>query len=223
MRSSMSQRKTRIRVAIVDDHRMFLDALSEWLRREEPEVKVTAAVVSWADLLMHRQFPVDVVLLDVDLKDNIPLAIKLPALHAAGVKTILMSAYAQPNTVRDALANGALSYLVKSEETETIAMAIRSAMRGESLVSEELMRSIDTEKSLEMQPLSPKERQVMALYGGGATVKDVAFQLGIAEETTKSHLKKIRATYRGAGIDIRSKIALRRRAIVDGLLRDLGI
>ena len=46
----------------------------------------------------------------------------------------------------------------------------------------------------------------------------VAFQLGISEETAKSYLKRIREKYRVAGIDVGTKVALRRRAIQDGIL-----
>jgi hypothetical protein len=58
----------------------------------------------------------------------------------------------------------------------------------------------------------------MALYGGGEPVKSVAYQLGISEETAKSYLKRIREKYRVAGIDVGTKVALRKRAIQDGIL-----
>ncbi len=58
----------------------------------------------------------------------------------------------------------------------------------------------------------------MALYGGGEPVKQVAEQLSISEETSKSYLKRIREKYRVLGIDVGTKVALRRRAIQDGLL-----
>lgn len=58
----------------------------------------------------------------------------------------------------------------------------------------------------------------MALYGGGEPVKGVAFELDISEETAKSYLKRIREKYRIAGIDVGTKVALRKRAIQDGIL-----
>lgn len=58
----------------------------------------------------------------------------------------------------------------------------------------------------------------MALYGGGEPVKQVAQALEISEETAKSYLKRIREKYRVAGIDVGTKVALRKRAIQDGLL-----
>ena len=138
----MTDPENRIRVAIVDDHRMLLGALTEWIRSAQ-DIDMVAAVASWPELLTHGQFPVDVVLLDL-------------ALNAGEV--------------------------------------------GGS------------------PKLSAQERRVMALYGGGEPVKAVAFQLSISEETAKSYLKRIREKYRVAGFDVGTKVALRKRAIEDGIL-----
>jgi DNA-binding NarL/FixJ family response regulator len=59
---------------LVDDHRMILSGLAEWIRSAADDIAVVAAVATWPELLTHPEFPVDVVLLDLDLKDNIPVA-----------------------------------------------------------------------------------------------------------------------------------------------------
>ena len=206
-----------ITIAIVDDHRMLLAALTEWIRSAADDIEMVAAVATWPELLTHERFPVDVVLLDLDLKDNIPVSIKLQALKAAGVRTMLMSAYSDPNVVREALAAGAQGYIVKSETADMIVEAIRAAMRGDSFISEELDVAL-SQSTTGSPKLSAQERRVMALYGGGEPVKAVAFQLSISEETAKSYLKRIREKYRVAGIDVGTKVALRKRAIQDGIL-----
>ena len=207
---------SRIRLAIVDDHRMLLGALSEWLRNAASDIDLVMAVPSWSELLAHPEFPVDVVLLDLDLRDNIPISIKLSTLKSAGVRTMLMSTYSEPAVVREALGAGALGYLVKSEPVETIVEAIRAAQRSESYLSRELEDALDDDGAAPR--LSAQERRVMALYGAGQPVKAVAFQLGISEETAKSYLKRIREKYRLAGYDVGTKVALRKRAIADGIL-----
>ncbi|HEY0261093.1 MAG TPA: response regulator transcription factor [Lacisediminihabitans sp.] len=208
----------RIRLAIVDDHKMLLGALTEWIRNAASDITMVAAVSTWPDLLIHPEFPVDVVLLDLDLKDSIPVSLKISTLKTAGVKTVLMSTYSEPNVVREALAAGAFGYLVKSEDAEMIVEAIRSATKGESYVSAELDLALNAVDVGGAPKLSAQERRVMALYGGGEPVKAVAFQLGISEETAKSYLKRIREKYRVAGIDVGTKVALRKRAILDGIL-----
>ncbi|HEX3679763.1 MAG TPA: response regulator transcription factor [Galbitalea sp.] len=214
----MSPAENRIRLAIVDDHRMLLGALTEWIRNAAPDIDMVAAVASWPELLTHPEFPVDVVLLDLDLKDNIPVSLKISTLKTTGVRVVLMSTYSEPNVVREALAAGALGYLVKSEDAGMIVEAIRAAAEGESFVSAELDLALNSGEVGGAPKLSAQERRVMALYGGGEPVKAVAFQLGISEETAKSYLKRIREKYRVAGIDVGTKVALRKRAIQDGIL-----
>jgi DNA-binding NarL/FixJ family response regulator len=214
----VSPAENRIRLAIVDDHRMLLGALTEWIRNAAPDIDMVAAVASWPELLTNPAFPVDVVLLDLDLKDNIPVSLKISTLKTTGVRVVLMSTYSEPNVVREALAAGALGYLVKSEDASMIVEAIRAAAEGESFVSAELDLALNSGEVGGAPKLSAQERRVMALYGGGEPVKAVAYQLGISEETAKSYLKRIREKYRVAGIDVGTKVALRKRAIQDGIL-----
>jgi len=197
---------------------MLLGALTEWIRNAAPDIEMVAAVASWPELLTSTEFPVDVVLLDLDLKDNIPVSLKISTLKTTGVRTVLMSTYSEPNVVREALAAGALGYLVKSEDAGMIVEAIRAAAEGESFVSAELDLALNSGEVGGAPKLSAQERRVMALYGGGEPVKAVAYQLGISEETAKSYLKRIREKYRVAGIDVGTKVALRKRAIQDGIL-----
>lgn len=209
---------TPIRLALVDDHKMLLGALTEWIRSAADDISMVAAVATWPELLTHPEFPVDVVLLDLDLKDNIPVALKISTLKTTGVSVVLMSTYSEPNVVREALAAGALGYLVKSEDAGMIVEAIRSAAQGESFISAELDLALNAADIGGSPKLSAQERRVMALYGGGEPVKAVAYQLGISEETAKSYLKRIREKYRVAGIDVGTKVGLRRQAIQDGIL-----
>lgn len=197
---------------------MLLGALTEWIRNAASDISVVAAVTSWPELLTHPAFPVDVVLLDLDLRDNIPVSLKISTLKTTGVRVVLMSTYSEPNVVREALAAGALGYLVKSEDASMIAEAIRAAVDGESFISAELDLALSAEEVGGSPKLSAQERRVMALYGAGEPVKAVAFQLGISEETAKSYLKRIREKYRVSGIDVGTKVALRKRAIKDGIL-----
>ena len=130
----MTDSTDRIRVALVDDHRMLLGALTEWIGNAADDIAMVAAVPTWPELITHPEFPVDVVLLDLDLKDNIPVSLKINTLKTTGVKVVLMSTYSEPNVVREALASGALGYLVKSEDAGMIVEAIRAAAKGESFI-----------------------------------------------------------------------------------------
>ena len=216
----MTSQESRIRVGIVDDHRMLLGALTEWIRSVADDIELVVVTPSWPELLTHPAFPVDVLLLDVDLKDNVPVAVKLATLKTTGVTTVLMSTYSDPAVVREALAAGALGYLAKSEDAETIVHALRAASRGESYISPELDLALASGASGTGPRLSAQERRVMALYAAGEPVKMVAESLGISDETAKSYLKRIREKYRLSGHDVGTKVALRKRAILDGIIVD---
>jgi two-component system uhpT operon response regulator UhpA len=205
-----------IRLALVDDHRMLLTALSEWIRSAADDIELVAAVTSWPDLLAHPRFPVDVVLLDLDLRDDLPISVKLRALDTAGVKTVLMSTYSEPAVVREALAAGALGYIVKSESAETIVLAVHAAVQGTRFVSPGLAPQLESVPDLPR--LSAQERRIMALYSTGESAKRMAAVLHISEQTAKSHLKRIRAKYKGVGIDVGTKVSLRAQAIRNGLI-----
>src|SRR5690554_127927 len=84
-----------IRLAIVDDHRMLLGALTEWIRNAASDIEMVTAVTTWPDLLTDPGFPVDVVLLDLDLKDDLPISLKISTLKTTGVATVLMSTYSE--------------------------------------------------------------------------------------------------------------------------------
>ncbi|WP_430592635.1 response regulator [Humidisolicoccus flavus] len=207
-----------IRVAIVDDHKLLLTALSEWLRTAAKDIEVVAAVPTWPDLLTSENFPVDVVLLDLDLKDGIPISLKINTLKQSRSRCVLMSTYSEPAVVREALAAGALGYIVKSEDAEMIAEAIRSAADGEPFISAELDLALHSTEIGGSPKLSAQERRVMALYAGGEAVKGVAQSLGISDETAKSYLKRVREKYRIAGLDVSTKVSLRKQALRDGII-----
>ncbi len=208
----------KITLAIVDDHRMLLGALTSWIDDAADDIELVAAVPSWPELLTSEAFPMDVVLLDVDLKDNIPISVKIATLKSAQVRCVLMSTYSEPQIIREALSAGALGYLVKTEDPSMIVEAIRTAMTGEVFISAELDLQLSGDSSIASPKLSAQERRVMALYATGEPVKSVAYQLGISEETAKSYLKRIREKYRAYGIDVGTKVALRMQAIQDGIL-----
>ena len=94
---------TTIRAAIVDDHRLLLDALSLWIGRHAPDIAVCAVASSWQELLGHPAYPTEVVLLDLDLGDAIPPAVKLATLRLAGVGCVVVSAFGTPATIRECL------------------------------------------------------------------------------------------------------------------------
>src|SRR4051812_4806133 len=88
-----------VKVALVDDHRLVLDGLTARLAHRSSGVSVQAAEASWAGLLDHPGYPFDVVVLDLHLDDNIPIATKLRALQSAGTAAVVMSRHADSGSI----------------------------------------------------------------------------------------------------------------------------
>jgi DNA-binding NarL/FixJ family response regulator len=211
-----------VRLGIVDDHRLVLDALSSWLAAEARDISVEIAVTGWDALVADPRFPVDVVLLDLDLGDGVPPGARIVPLVAAGVAVVGVGSFADPRRVRECLGAGALGFVPKAEDADEIPRAIRAAAAGEGYVSAALAALlVASERDPAADPpppLSPQERRALVLYASGLPLKSVAEHLDISTETAKTYLGRVREKYAQAGREARTKIALHRRAVEDGLL-----
>jgi len=107
----------------------------------------------------------------------------------------------------------------KSENAAEIVRAVRAAARGVAHVTPALAAMLLAGGPDDTMPaLSPQERRALVLYASGLPLKSVARQLDISVETAKTYLTRVREKYAIAGREARTKIALHRRAVEDGLL-----
>jgi DNA-binding NarL/FixJ family response regulator len=143
-------------------------------------------------------------------------------LGTAGVAVVVVSTFADPRRVRECLAAGALGFVPKAEDADEIPRAIRAAAAGEGYVSAALAALLvagDDDAQADPPPsLSQQERRALVLYASGLPLKSVAEHLDISTETAKTYLGRVREKYAQAGREARTKIALHRRAVEDGLL-----
>lgn len=215
--------EVRTRVAVVDDHRLMLEGLSAWIREAAGDLEIAAAVPTWTELVAHPAFPVDVVLLDLALGDGVPASAKIAAARAAGCAVVVVSATDEAGAVRRALAAGALAYVTKTCPMREIVRAVRRAARGESYLPEQVCAVLDRSPRPTRPALSAQEARALVLYATGAPMKSVARQMGVTEDTARSYIKRVREKYAGAGIDVRTKIDLYRRAVQDGWMNAVQV
>ena len=210
-------------LAIVDDQQMVLSALRAWVGQADKSIQVVITAPSWAELISHPAFPVDVVLLDLDLGDDIPVSIKISTLRQAGVAVIMISNLADPARIKACLAAGAVGYLPKAEPAEEILRAVSAAGRREAYMSPSLATLLveDQEAHTETAPaLSPQELRALTLYASGLPMKSVARRIGVTPHTAKSYIDRVREKYNDVGREARTKLELRIRAVEDGLLSE---
>ena len=210
--------KAAIRVAIVDDHRLVLDGLAARLHEPEKGISVVAAETSWAGLMANPAFPVDVVVLDLHLEDGIPVGTKLRALGTIGTAAIVMSRHADSASVTAAMRAGAMGFVPKTESAAELSAAIRAAADSTQHLSAPLAEAVAGFVAIPDPGLGRQEQRALVLYAAGRSIKEVAAEMNTTDETVKSYIKRARRKYREVGIDIGTRIALRRHGVKEGWL-----
>lgn len=194
----------RIRILVVDDHTLFRRGLIALLRQEAAvEVVGDAADASEAIRLAHGLKP-DLILLDNHMPGVSGIAL-LPTLRQElpQIRVLMLTVSEDEQDLADALRHGAQGYLLKTADGDELAAALIRTMRGESVVSPEmshkLLAVLRGDKAVSAAPpvdavlasLSPRELEILRELTLGASNKEIARLLGIAESTVKIHVQHI--------------------------------
>jgi NarL family two-component system response regulator LiaR len=187
----------RIRVVIADDHRVVREGLA-YLLSQEADVEVVGEAENGAQTLQVAAATTpDVLLLDLympELNGHEVLAALRETPHQPAV-VVLTSATDDEQLVR-AVHAGATSYLLKTAAAEEVIAAVRAAASGTAILSPDvvtrLTRALRRPPPADpLQPLSPRERQVLELIASGRSNRQIAGELIIGEQTVKTHVSNI--------------------------------
>jgi two-component system nitrate/nitrite response regulator NarL len=194
-----------VRVMVVDDHTLFRRGLIALLAAEPGlEVVAEAGDASEAQRLAVETQP-QVMLLDNHLPGVRGIE-ALPALLAAvpGLRVLMLTMSEDGADLAAALRHGACGYLLKTAEGDELAQAIVRAARGEASFSPAMtaklagaFRAASAPEPAAEPPadplgeLSPREREIVEHIARGASNKEIARSLGIAETTVKIHVQHI--------------------------------
>lgn len=193
-----------IRVMVVDDHSLFRRGLTALLAHE-PGLEVVGEAADGGEALRRvKELQPAVVLLDNHMPgvrgiDLLPGLLEL----APDTQFIMLTVSEDEEDLAAALRAGAAGYLLKTIDGADLAAAIRRAVAGESVVSAEmthkLVRAFKA-SSVALAPvlagtadslLSPREQELLREIVRGASNKEIARTLGIAETTVKIHVQHI--------------------------------
>jgi DNA-binding NarL/FixJ family response regulator len=186
-----------IRVVVADDHRVVRDGLC-YLLAQEPDVEVVGEAGDGRQTVdVVAATRPDVLLLDLYMPGLDGHAV-LAALHDAPQRpavVVLTSADDDEHLVR-AMRVGATSYLLKTATAEHVIAAVRDAAAGTASLSPELLTRLT--RALRrppppdpLQPLSPRERDVLRLIARGHSNRQIARDLAIGEQTVKTHVRAV--------------------------------
>ena len=212
----------KIRILLVDDQTMFRDGMRVLLSSQADFEVVGEASDGEEALEKAARLKPDVVLMDL----RMPVMDGAAATrHLRGImpdtKIIVLTTFDEDAAVFDALRSGALSYLLKDAPTDKLYEAIRGAARGESMLQPSVAARLVAEfsrlseqapawtQSLQ-DPLSPRELEVLRLLATGATNKEIAAKLVVAEGTVKNHVTNV---FNKLGVNDRTSAAIKAREL----------
>lgn len=199
-----------IRIGLIDDHRIFREALQLELQRVSDIVIVGgAANAAEALVLIDTQRP-DVVVLDVGLPDlgGADLAAQLLRLMPS-LKIVALSGYAERFFIEAMLQAGAGAYVVKSAGSEDLLAAIRAVMAGNTYLCADASRALKPNAGCGNSPLTPRETSVLRCVASGMRATEIAGFLGISTGTVETHRKNIKAKLGVGSIAELTQYALR--------------
>jgi DNA-binding NarL/FixJ family response regulator len=209
-------RRRRIRVALVDDHLLLVEGLAARLSAPRARIEVVAVLTTWEPLLGHPAFPVDVVVVEYGLEDDVPFETKIQQLGEHGVAAVALARTRDAATVHAALSAGALTLVPKSEPAEHLVAAVHAAADGRAHHSPAVQEALDAWANRADPTLGRQELTALQLYAQGRSVHEVAMHMATTDQTAKSYIKRGRRKYRTAGVDLGTKVLLRRHAIREG-------
>jgi len=197
-----------IHVAVADDHPMFRAGVVMSLREEEDiEIVGEASDASTALALARAELP-QVMILDINMPGGGLEAARSIAAACPATRIVMLTVSEDEADLAAALRAGACGYLLKTIEGDALVAAMHRAMRGASVVAEEMTGKLvaayrdaatlpsSGEPAAPAAPsaieqLSPRERDILRGIARGASNKEIARDLGIAETTVKIHVQHV--------------------------------
>lgn len=184
-----------VRVLIADDSFVVRTGLRDFVQTL-PGFEVVGEASSGREAVAQaRSLRPDVVLMDLRMPDGDGIAATRElAASLPGTRTLIVSWSDEPDHVRDALAAGALGYLVHGRfRASELAHALRTVADGDTIVTAALAgQIIDADRArTSVSRLTPREREILALVRRGRRNREIAAELGVEEKTIKNHLNSI--------------------------------
>ena len=197
-----------IRVLVVDDHHVVRSGLTTLLNAD-PEIEVVADADNGRTAIaaVEAKRP-DVILMDLSMPgmDGVEATAYLTT-HVEGSKVLVLTSFADRERVQEAVAAGAIGYLLKDCEPAELLAAVRSAAAGHVPIDPRVAGALLPSGPFMTAEvvISPRETEVLRLVAQGLANKQVARALGITERTVKAHLSRV---YREIGVLDRTSAAL---------------
>jgi len=194
----------KLRVMLVDDHALVRSAVRQAISAPDVELVGEAATAAEALALAPVLKP-DVLLLDIDLPgmSGVQLVAEL-APRLPMTKIVMLTVSSSERDLIDAVARGAAGYLTKDLSPEALLRSLRGTQRGELAMSRRFAARalrhfadaarrgrVTANADSELDALSPRENDVLAMLADGLTDREIANALTISPRTVETHVSNI--------------------------------
>jgi DNA-binding NarL/FixJ family response regulator len=193
-----------IKVAVIEDHKVLVDALALMMGTED-DLQFIGAANSYqeAQALMRASQP-DVLLLDVGLPDGDGLdLVPLVKEHSPQAQIVVLTSMANEKIIMRAIDSGVSGFMSKGESLPRLLSTIRKAAQGEIIMPTELL--VDILKRLPSRQesahnnqapwerLTSREVEILNHLARGETGDEIASQLNISPLTVRTHIRNMMA------------------------------
>ena len=210
-----------IRLALADDHPIFLDGL-EKLFALEPDIEVVARCVDGEEAVRAvRELAPDVLLLDLQMPvlDGLSVLREL-AREPASTRVVLLTVDLAENDVLEAIRLGVRGVVLKEMAPRLLIECVRKVHAGERWL-ERRSTALALDKLLEKdalarevsEALTQRETEIVRMASRGLSNKEIASRLGITEGTVKVHVHSVYVK-----LKVSNRVALMRWAVDRGLI-----
>ena len=190
-----------IRVAVVDDQRLFTKGLSGLVEMLDGVEVVGVGYDGEEAIALCRREEPDVVLMDISMPkmDGISATREIRTLLPQ-TAVIILTAHEEDEQVFEGIKAGAQGYLLKDAELEDLSRAIRTVHAGDTIIAPELAQKmlatfqsgkLSARSSSLVPPLTERELEVIRALAQGKSDRQIATSLGISEKTVRNHTSNI--------------------------------
>jgi DNA-binding NarL/FixJ family response regulator len=180
-----------IRVAIVDDHKMFVEGLTNIINASHVATIVGTAysISECKKMLINTE--AEVLLLDISLPDGsgIDFCLELQTNHPQ-LKILALTSLGEYAVINRMLENGALGYVLKNAMAEEILEGIETVVRGERFICEEVNLLLKKQSGKAII-LTGRERELLRLITEGYINSEIADKMCLGVETINSYRKNL--------------------------------